>query len=88
VNEAELAGLSGLLASRLDVQHRDSIRQTIKFGTAHSGRIDGLINNASFSTFGVFEGTRPEDMLSSEGAPSLTWEGGKLTAFAGFQPQR
>ncbi len=65
--EAELAALNDVLVTRLDVQDRDSIRQTIESGTARFGRIDALINNAGFSTFGVLEGIAREKVQEQFG---------------------
>jgi hypothetical protein len=71
--EAELAALSDLLVTRLDVQDRDSIRQTIESGTARFGRIDALINNAGFSTFGVFEGIAREKVQEQFGVVNRSY---------------
>jgi NAD(P)-dependent dehydrogenase (short-subunit alcohol dehydrogenase family) len=53
--EAELAALSDVLVTRLDVQDRDSIGQAIAAGISRFGRIDALINNAGYGQYGVFE---------------------------------
>src|SRR6266478_25943 len=53
--EKELAGLSDVLVTRLDVEDRESIQLAIEAGIARFGKIDALINNAGFGLFGVFE---------------------------------
>jgi NAD(P)-dependent dehydrogenase (short-subunit alcohol dehydrogenase family) len=53
--EKNLAGLSDVLVTRLDVQDRESIQRAIEAGIARFGKIDALINNAGFGLFGVFE---------------------------------
>jgi NAD(P)-dependent dehydrogenase (short-subunit alcohol dehydrogenase family) len=58
--EKELVGLDDVLVTQLDVQDRASIAQAIEAGIARFGRIDGLINNAGFGLFGVFEATSQE----------------------------
>lgn len=58
--ETDLAGLSHLLVTRLNVQDRASIGQAIEAGVARFGRIDTLINNAGFGLFGLFEATSRE----------------------------
>jgi NAD(P)-dependent dehydrogenase (short-subunit alcohol dehydrogenase family) len=52
---AELAGLDGVLVTRLDVQDRPSIEAAIAAGIARFGRIDALINNAGYGQYGLFE---------------------------------
>lgn len=56
----ELALLSNVLVTRLDVEDLDSIDAAIAAGIARFVRIDSLINNAGFGLFGVFESTRRE----------------------------
>jgi NAD(P)-dependent dehydrogenase (short-subunit alcohol dehydrogenase family) len=53
--EKDLAGLSDVLVTRLDVQDRESIELAIEAGIARFGKIDTLINNAGFGLYGVFE---------------------------------
>lgn len=50
-----LAGLPGVLVTRLDVQDTDSIDGAIAAGIARFGRIDGLLNNAGYGQYGLFE---------------------------------
>ena len=53
--EMELAQLSEVLVTRLDVQDHHSIDEAIGAGLAHFGRIDALINNAGYGQYGLFE---------------------------------
>jgi NAD(P)-dependent dehydrogenase (short-subunit alcohol dehydrogenase family) len=53
--ETELARMSNVLVTRLDVQDHDSINQAIKAGITRFGRIDALINNAGYGQYGLFE---------------------------------
>jgi NAD(P)-dependent dehydrogenase (short-subunit alcohol dehydrogenase family) len=52
---ADLAQVSNMLVTGLDVQDRNSIDRAIKTGIARFGRIDALINNAGFGQYGLFE---------------------------------
>ncbi len=53
--EAELAELSNVLVTKLDVTKQHSVGEAVAAGMAEFGRIDALINNAGISGVGVFE---------------------------------
>ncbi len=55
--EMELNALEGVKVLRLDVQDESSIFHAIADGIDHFGRIDALVNNAGYSSFGIFEAT-------------------------------
>jgi NAD(P)-dependent dehydrogenase (short-subunit alcohol dehydrogenase family) len=55
--EMELNALEGVKVLRLDVQDESSIYHAIADGIDHCGRIDALVNNAGYSSFGIFEAT-------------------------------
>ncbi|MFT3767610.1 MAG: SDR family oxidoreductase [Minicystis sp.] len=56
----DLAGLPGVLVTRLDVTDPASVEAAVAEGTARFGGIDVVVNNAGFGLFGVFEGTARE----------------------------
>jgi len=56
----DLAGLSNVLVTRLDVQDRASIEKAVEAGIKRFGQIDALVNNAGFGLYGLFETTPPE----------------------------
>jgi NAD(P)-dependent dehydrogenase (short-subunit alcohol dehydrogenase family) len=58
--ETELAGISNVLVTRLDVQEPASIESAIHEGIERFSRIDAVVNNAGFGLFGVFEATPVE----------------------------
>jgi NAD(P)-dependent dehydrogenase (short-subunit alcohol dehydrogenase family) len=66
----DLAGLDDVLVTRLDVQDRNSIGNSIEAGIARFGKIDALINNAGFSLFGVFE-TIPREKVQEQFAVNV-----------------
>jgi NAD(P)-dependent dehydrogenase (short-subunit alcohol dehydrogenase family) len=55
--EIELNALEGVKVLRLDVQDESSIYHAIADGIDACGRIDALVNNAGYSSFGIFEAT-------------------------------
>jgi NAD(P)-dependent dehydrogenase (short-subunit alcohol dehydrogenase family) len=55
--ETELMHLDRTLVTRLDVEDRPSIEAATAAGIAAFGRIDVLVNNAGFRTFGLLEAT-------------------------------
>src|SRR5258708_23183588 len=58
--EPELTHLDDVLVTRLDVQALASIAEDITEGITRFGRIDGILINAGFGLFGLFEGTPRE----------------------------
>ena len=54
------SGHPTVLIEHLDVEDKDSIRQTVARAIEHFGQIDVLINNAGFGLQGLFETTPPE----------------------------
>jgi len=57
----ELAGLSGIGALPLDVTDPESIRRAVEAGSARSGRIDALVNNAGYAQYGAAEDVTAEE---------------------------
>lgn len=51
----ELDGLPNVLVTRLDVQDAEGIQEALKTAINRFGHIDGVVNNAGFSLWGVFE---------------------------------
>ena len=58
-----LASLDHVHVSRLDVQDRSSIEESVAGALARFGRIDALVNNAGFGLHGIFETTPPAKVL-------------------------
>lgn len=60
--ENELNRLENVLVTKLDVQDFDSIHSGIKAGIEKFGKIDVVVNNAGYGTFGVFENASDEQI--------------------------
>jgi NAD(P)-dependent dehydrogenase (short-subunit alcohol dehydrogenase family) len=58
--EEELTRLDNVLVTRLDVQDAASIASAFEAGIARFGKIDVLLNNAGYGSFGVLEATPVE----------------------------
>ncbi|WP_028298241.1 SDR family oxidoreductase [Olivibacter sitiensis] len=60
--ETELNTLENVLVTKLDVQNIDSIHSGIKAGIEKFDKIDVVVNNAGYGTFGVFENATDEQI--------------------------
>jgi len=63
--EAELAGLNGVLVTRLDVTDKSSIQEAVQAGIRTFGAIDVLVNNAGYGAFGALEAA-PEEVIRQQ----------------------
>lgn len=60
--EIELKNLANILVTKLEVTDENSIQTAIDAGIEKFGRIDALMNNAGFGTFGAFETATEEQV--------------------------
>lgn len=60
--ETELNTLENVLVTKLDVLDTASIKAGIEAGIKHFGKIDVVVNNAGYGTFGVFENATSEQI--------------------------
>ncbi|WP_196893039.1 SDR family oxidoreductase [Aureivirga marina] len=60
VEDTELYNLKNVLVSELDVTKQETIQKTVKTGIEKFGKIDVLLNNAGYGSYGLLEATSEE----------------------------
>lgn len=66
----ELAALSNVLVTRLDLEDEPSIEKAIASGLKRFGKIDVLVNNAGYGLYGIFESI-PKEKLAQQFAVNV-----------------
>lgn len=61
-SDSELSDLDNVLVTELDVTKEDTIKNTIEQAVARFGKIDVLLNNAGYGSYGILEST-PEQKI-------------------------
>ncbi|MBT2759148.1 SDR family oxidoreductase [Mesobacillus foraminis] len=62
--ERDLTGLGNVLVTRLDVEDKDSIQESVDQGINRFGKIDAVLNNAALGARGIFEAADDERIRS------------------------
>ncbi|AHF15280.1 SDR family oxidoreductase [Niabella soli] len=61
-SDAELTNLGNVLVTELDVTKEDTIKSTVEQAVTKFGKIDVLLNNAGYGSYGILEAT-PEQKI-------------------------